>query len=723
MKKRITKPKPNPTPKSKPKPKKGGESGVSGVHIEVYNPTLTKISLLDKVFELKTHDTPKPVINYNRIITLDKIIENLQIPKKAIFCNKSNKSNNDNFNSKGSLLCVQSKDINISDLGDKQDYYTNLIREYRTTQEGILTYATNIGNKDKLQGGRGYAPEDFFIVNNFTDEILKELQVLKEFKPIEELDSFIEKYTNGITTEAADLILFKDKAPNLLYFLTNNNEKLEYAFSLPHIPYYNIDGNPMYIDNKLPYTEDKPDIVNLLNKSCATYIKEIIKLKLKFKIEEINEEAIFNQYITMSEKLTSMINASNIEGKFEITLQCKKYNKDIINGYQYQQLKKWSENSHMIDKYLKDQYKYINNLSTKDKTLIKDYTRNASFDLFQTYDAFRVDKNFDNFKDKYIDNKIKWYNIHGILSKEEFYTKYYDTYKQNYEANMLDREEYTLLHYPDTITDDIYKGYINDYMQKLKKFENFNAQTDHEEEYKKYVFKYNLSNGFWYYILELIIKSRYMHLSKDRIFNIFTKNYYDIADNFYDDITNEEWEEILEQYKKDLNDCIIGAPKTPCDFYGYRGSQDDYIHDYGKTHDTPDTLTIRQLISLRFSSVSFSFNSATHYYKLGTNEDTKTLYKVLIREGCNLLFATPLSGSTIKHELELITPLNQVFTSFPCFPRKPAYNNINNKSKIFLYDRDIYNTNFVVLEPFTEGYIPIKEGGIPQELKKFITSI
>ena len=443
-------------------------------------------------------------------------------------------------------------------------------------------------------------------------------EILKKFKDDNiKMDPTI--YSNDNDKQKMYKKIFE--LPHLKKMLAQKVQEFEYNFILKEIPFYKINGNYKDIDKYETVTNSTQatEIINTYDNSSIPYIKEISVIREN---NTNDTNTILTLYKKLPEQLEIFNDENQIKGKFKLHIQCIEYNKKIILGYQYEQLKYWRLNNDEIDKYLEKQYKYINDLTWEKKTILKDYTRNGSFDLVI---AYMKDK--ENFKQNYIESKKTYYK-------------------------------------------DIKENFTNDQ-----------------------IFLHKLSNGFSNYIIP-ILEKRSPSVDIDKI---FTKNFYDDADDIYISITDDEWKSILENYIKDLNEIILGAPPTTCDFYGYRGSANDYINRQHKIMN--DEIIQYDFASTRFSSVSFSFNSATHYYNLGEDETAKTLYKVYIKEGCKLLFVTPLSGNEIKNELELITPLYQIFGILDKEPYE-SYNCINNNHNLFFdSDKNKYRTKTIILYP------------------------
>ena len=554
--------------------------------------------------------------------------------------------------------------LNSNTIPPKKDFYTNKALSCIKINNNSKYYQERVEINEKLSYSKSGIDNNFFFKQKggeYLGHNFPELQDIKEPQNIftEEQYRDIKKFNEFITSTNISkfnlndieeiLNIFKDdrirmdpniysndndkqkmykkifELPDLKRMLAQKVQEFEYNFILKEIPFYKINGNYKDINNyeTVADSTEAREIIKTYDNSSIPYIKEISVIREN----NINDNnTILTLYKKLPEQLEIFHDTNQIKGKFKLHIKCIEYNKKIILGYQYEQLKYWRLNNDEIDKYLEKQYNYINNLNWEKKTILKDYTRNGSFDLVI---AYMKDK--ENFKKNYIESKKTYYK-------------------------------------------DMSKDF-----------------TDEQ------IFLHKLSNGFSNYIIPILEKRRSPLVTQDDIDIIFTKNFYDAADDIYILITDDEWKKILENYIKDLNEIILGAPPTTCDFYGYRGSANDYINRQHTIFN--DEIIQYDFASTRFSSVSFSFNSATHYYNLGEDETAKTLYKVYIKEGCKLLFVTPLSGNEIKNELELITPLYQIFGILDKEPYE-SYNCINNNHNLFFdSDKNKYRTKTIILYP------------------------
>jgi hypothetical protein len=218
-----------------------------------------------------------------------------------------------------------------------------------------------------------------------------------------------------------------------------------------------------------------------------------------------------------------------------------------------------------------------------------------------------------------------------------------------------------------------------------------------------------MSNAFADYILDILrIRGQYVDDIVES--SILDKGYYDNANEIYKTITVEEWKVILNQYLEDLTKIILEAPAVTCEFICYRGVADDYVKPTSVTGDYKVVFN-----SSRSSSVSFNYEASKKYYDKGPDEKKRTLYKVLIKPGCKLLFVSPLAGTDIKTEMELILPPNHSFLSLGTDTWRvlKTANNINNTNNICINKKDIIRSkNLQLLTPEQTATVTKFQGSI-----------
>jgi len=169
---------------------------------------------------------------------------------------------------------------------------------------------------------------------------------------------------------------------------------------------------------------------------------------------------------------------------------------------------------------------------------------------------------------------------------------------------------------------------------------------------------------------------------KDRISN---KEFAETADDFYKDIKEEDWRIIFQIYLNRLNEIILGAPRVEKEFICFRGSSSDYITNNSlfqmQSNDSETGMDI-YLSYVRPTSISISYNAAKKFYDRGSDEQQRTLYRVIVTPMCKILFVSPLTYGDLKEELEFLVPLNHIFASKDLFKKDIIYNNRHSRYNI-----------------------------------------
>jgi hypothetical protein len=238
----------------------------------------------------------------------------------------------------------------------------------------------------------------------------------------------------------------------------------------------------------------------------------------------------------------------------------------------------------------------------------------------------------------------------------------------------------------------LYQEYCKDTTDDKSKFiDSFKKYFKDQGENPTEIFTKGMSNAFADYIIA------YRGITdKVRIDEILSKGYYDDADVIYDDIQDYEWKHILKSYLDDINFIINNAPPVIEHFICYRGVAFDYIQPESMTVGNNQTVIFN---STRSSSVSFNYFAAKEYHDKG--DRNKILYKVLLAKGCKVLFATPLAGTRIIHEMELIVSSDHSFMAVGegSWEVKETFNNISNKNNICYNEEDKIRTKKLILIP------------------------
>jgi hypothetical protein len=368
-----------------------------------------------------------------------------------------------------------------------------------------------------------------------------------------------------------------------------------------------------------------------------------------------------------------------------------------------------------LHKYLPDIYEIIKNNNTKHQITYKINYKKINVDkqiiaLTSPFTPDGVDVRPDEDRDftrifEYYD-----YNIDNILGYQGIQLNLYNKNKEQINKYINDQYIYIktldeksrriLTDYTRFKSFTLYQEYVKAKEKKFTSGEIVNnflktIKDYYPEKYDedvKNVLLNNMGNAF----IDIIEQLNIFKLGAGNYSNFKTAGYDDKSHENYSKITNEEWKQILETYLIMLNNIIIKAPAVPVEFICYRGVSNDYTNP--NMVITEDLETIPAFISTRTGSISLNYEKSKHYYDLGTDDITRTMYRILVLPGSKLLFVTPLAGEDIKEEMELITPSNQVFISNNWGTNK-IHNNYKNKNNICYSKDDIINSKDLILIP------------------------
>ena len=284
-------------------------------------------------------------------------------------------------------------------------------------------------------------------------------------------------------------------------------------------------------------------------------------------------------------------------------------------------------------------------------------------------------------------SKCREYNKEIVMSYE-IYQHYYKDYLQQY-INLQ-------IAYIESLS-NIDKHIIKDYTRpRTFNFLNSYISDPSPGWIRRYLIKWQLtsissrlSNSFWY-IISTLFPGQNINTYKN-------KTFYENADPFYDTITEDNWELILQIYLVEINRIVLGAPATTNNIFCFRGSSSDYIMPTNTYTDHNGVIDVF-LSSSRPASISFNFDASLSFYNEGSSHN-KTMYRILVTPGCKLLFASPLTDDSLRYEMEFIVPLHHVFASMNMFANVEAYNSFENENNICLNNIDKLNSKDIVLLP------------------------
>jgi hypothetical protein len=515
--------------------------------------------------------------------------------------------------------------------------------------------------------------------------------------------------------------------PNDIY---HEKEIIEMENDLPkqNIYEFNIDINDLkidksddtykkrYFDKYEPLTQDKYNkILKSLNLDLDNeYIKSFI-----------NNNCI-NDIYCEERKVSGGNNKKKLKGGGDTVLQIASKNAD--------QLRKINDYCRLYGKNLKNNNKVLSLINDLDSSVnisafitSHDFTDDNKNEFLYLYnnlpdifniikDGIKITKSYEievnrykvnsslaalNISDTsyYFTQYITYYDYNADIilgfQKEEFRINevYSEEMKQyikdqfDYISRLSPKDTRVLKDYTRLKSFTLYQEYCKNKDNFITSFESICLKNgDNREEY----FTKKMSNSFASYIIEEL------NLDPYKAREILNKGYEDDADKIYSTISPDTWKKILDKYYNDLNRIILNAPEVKFTFVCYRGSTDDYIKPAAGDESLQAKFT-----STRTSSISFNYKASKAYYDKG-NEENRVLYKILVSVGCRLLFVSPLAGTKIIYEMELIVPSKHSFISCGtnAWTVLHTSNNINNKNNICMDPNDkIKSKNIILLPP------------------------
>jgi len=264
--------------------------------------------------------------------------------------------------------------------------------------------------------------------------------------------------------------------------------------------------------------------------------------------------------------------------------------------------------------------------------------------------------------------------INDFIQEQQEFLKSLNNKEKNIIKDYIHPNSYKLIH--TFINNGFSKEFINKYKEETE-FHDLNRE---------------IGNAFCDYIEEYILSLPPNTISAEDIIKLKSTPYFADAHVFYNLIPDDIWSIILLQYLNDLNDIILRAPPVRNIMITYRGSSTDYINVNIQLQ--PDIYAFK---SNRISSFTFNYDTAKDYYDNDVSISEKTLYRVAITPGSKVLFITPLAPYQLKDELEILTPINQLFYAPGNWNRTESWNSFKNKNNICLFDEDKINSKDLVL--------------------------
>lgn len=500
-----------------------------------------------------------------------------------------------------------------------------------------------------------------FYYDNYYNKKKKGGFLEKEFKCLK--DSIYTKYCNKIK-EYNENVEFLMKNPPFEWINDKQLQKVD----------HNIDNSYMRcLINSIYDGEERaiPSFFNQLHTSIDENLKEEIKNSfIQYKSSDKNPEL----KITHDKSEKYLICDLEVPGdktkRFvkpeEVNIQFRHsgYNREIVTAFQ----KPYIDNIDNLQQFIQEQEAFIAKMPLKDKIIINDYTKYSCFHIYSTLN-----------QTGHIDNVIQsgsW--IH------------------HYKIN-TDRNIYKLFHFGDSL-----------YKQILDVIgpERFTHKIRNDPEYQSIMRNSTLIftniTTYWEYIRENG-KDRKMHNS---------------ASIFYEELSDQEWHEVLVIFADDINNIVKNACKCNTDIYCYRGVTNDYvllekfdsnILVVGTSGETKDIVVEKgKYLSTRIGSFSINFESSLNYsYENPENRtgDQGCLYSVTIRKGVHVLYIPSLSFAS--HEFEILHASLAEFDFSG--DRKKCFNNYKNEYGILSVDSEGFTSADIVFTGYKEPLYTLQD--------------
>jgi hypothetical protein len=302
------------------------------------------------------------------------------------------------------------------------------------------------------------------------------------------------------------------------------------------------------------------------------------------------------------------------------------------------------DNKDKMLKFIEFQKKYIKYDMTKaDKIVINDYTEHHTFTLYSYYISRVANPNW-----------LKKY-------KESV----------NNPDVQIDRP-----HEPFTFGDSFYKQIFALFPEKFRAKISGNFSTIEE---------------YW----DLCTKpgTTFVKRSKRHSFSLF------------DDLTQEQWEDVLKKFINDVNEIILNTPLLTDNIYCYRGSSVHYIKhndgDFSDQHIKINKNAPEMFLSSRLASYSLNFDKSYEYLMKSNEPHKRCMYRTVITAGTPVLFIPTISDA--PDELEILTPINCLiaYRKYENGSAEPfEQNSFNNRHKKYgLCSTEEFNSADIVIYP------------------------
>ena len=322
------------------------------------------------------------------------------------------------------------------------------------------------------------------------------------------------------------------------------------------------------------------------------------------------------------------------------------YNKDIVQAYE----KNFIDNFKNLPNFISKQYDHIATMSLTDKIVINDYTKKSCFHFYLAYASKLISKQ----------------GLGEIMKKDG---SWITGYKIDQWYDDPHNESPELYGFGDSFFKQIFA---------VIKEEKFNKIIKSKLEHSEYVTNID----------------QYWNFLKDKGIERAHPNSLSI---FKDELTDEEWDEVMRKFINDIDTIIAQAPETDNIIYCYRAVSNDYISlRTGDDHINTDGPKIYRndegtYINTRIGSLSLNYDSSVRYLKKGT------MYRAYIMDGVRVLYIPSLSYASDEFEI--------LHGSYGIFVDKKenykCYNNKKNKYGILSYKDDQFNSARVGLAGYS----------------------
>ena len=326
------------------------------------------------------------------------------------------------------------------------------------------------------------------------------------------------------------------------------------------------------------------------------------------------------------------------------------YNKDIVQAYE----KNFIDNFKNLPNFISKQYDHIATMSLTDKIVINDYTKKSCFHFYLAYASKLISKQ----------------GLGEIMKKDG---SWITGYKIDQWYDDPHNESPELYGFGDSFFKQIFA---------VIKEEKFNKIIKSKLKHSGYV-NANVQNitDYWDFLKK----------------NSIERAHPNSLSIFKDELTDEEWDEVMRKFINDIDTIIAQAPETDNIIYCYRAVSNDYISlRTGDDHINTDGPKIYRndegtYINTRIGSLSLNYDSSVRYLKGGT------MYRAYIMDGVKVLYIPTLSYASDEFEI--------LHASYGIFVDKKenykCYNNKKNKYGILSYKDDQFNSARVGLAGYS----------------------